>query len=396
MVQINIRRRHVLLIAALVVAGLVVLPSISEASHTFDDVPDDNVFHSDIDWLAANGITKGCNPAGGNTEFCPGNPVTRQQMAAFMRRLATSGAVDAGAVGGLEAAALLDRIDELEATIASLESQTAALEDILAGVSRSGDTLLMEGLNVQIVNGSGYTSTANGLGNLIIGYNESDGDDRSGSHFLVIGELHSYSTAAGIVAGYDNTVSGGYYASVVGGSGNTSGEYYATVVGGQGNLASGPSSVVLGGRENTASNDWSMVSGGRDNTASGWYASVTGGQGNTAAGQYASVTAGQDNTASSSWDSVAGGYGNTANQGWASVSGGQSNNAAQQYASVSGGSGNTASGNASSVSGGTGNTASGSYSSVSGGSSNTADGAASSILGGELVSVATQYGHYPS
>ncbi|MBK5267601.1 MAG: S-layer homology domain-containing protein [Acidimicrobiia bacterium] len=44
-----------------------------------------SVFVADIEWLAATGITKGCNPPA-NTLFCPNNPVTRGQMAAFLHR----------------------------------------------------------------------------------------------------------------------------------------------------------------------------------------------------------------------------------------------------------------------------------------------------------------------
>ncbi|HLT96302.1 MAG TPA: S-layer homology domain-containing protein, partial [Acidimicrobiia bacterium] len=55
----------------------------------FEDVPDDHVFSQDIAWLAENGITKGCNPPD-NTQFCPDDPVTRGQMAAFMRRFANT------------------------------------------------------------------------------------------------------------------------------------------------------------------------------------------------------------------------------------------------------------------------------------------------------------------
>lgn len=48
---------------------------------------DDNgsVFESDIEWLGATGITKGCNPPA-NDRFCPNNSVTRAQMAAFLVR----------------------------------------------------------------------------------------------------------------------------------------------------------------------------------------------------------------------------------------------------------------------------------------------------------------------
>jgi hypothetical protein len=47
---------------------------------------DDSIFEADIERLAAAGITKGCNPAEGNTKFCPDEKVTREQMAAFLVR----------------------------------------------------------------------------------------------------------------------------------------------------------------------------------------------------------------------------------------------------------------------------------------------------------------------
>ncbi|GBE25542.1 endoglucanase precursor [bacterium BMS3Bbin02] len=47
---------------------------------------DDSVFEADIEKLAAAGITRGCNPAEGNTKFCPDGKVTREQMAAFLVR----------------------------------------------------------------------------------------------------------------------------------------------------------------------------------------------------------------------------------------------------------------------------------------------------------------------
>ncbi|MCP4309374.1 MAG: hypothetical protein GY788_31775 [bacterium] len=51
----------------------------------FSDVPASNVFSDDINWLAEQGITLGCNPPD-NTLFCPHDPVTRGQMAAFLVR----------------------------------------------------------------------------------------------------------------------------------------------------------------------------------------------------------------------------------------------------------------------------------------------------------------------
>jgi hypothetical protein len=44
-----------------------------------------SVFEADIEKLATAGITFGCNPPD-NDRFCPGDPVTRGQMAAFLRR----------------------------------------------------------------------------------------------------------------------------------------------------------------------------------------------------------------------------------------------------------------------------------------------------------------------
>ena len=52
---------------------------------SFVDVPSSNIFESDIDWLAEQGITKGCNPPV-NDRFCPSDYVTRGQMAAFLVR----------------------------------------------------------------------------------------------------------------------------------------------------------------------------------------------------------------------------------------------------------------------------------------------------------------------
>ncbi len=52
---------------------------------TFIDVTSTSTFFSEIEWLADGGITKGCNPPI-NDMFCPNDPVTRGQMAAFLNR----------------------------------------------------------------------------------------------------------------------------------------------------------------------------------------------------------------------------------------------------------------------------------------------------------------------
>ncbi len=51
--------------------------------NTFTD-DDGSTFESDIAKIAAAGITTGCNPEG--THYCPNDPVSRGQMAAFLYR----------------------------------------------------------------------------------------------------------------------------------------------------------------------------------------------------------------------------------------------------------------------------------------------------------------------
>lgn len=53
-------------------------------SQRFTDVPPSNVFYAFIDRLAALQITLGCTPD--HTHYCPGDPVPREQMAAFVIR----------------------------------------------------------------------------------------------------------------------------------------------------------------------------------------------------------------------------------------------------------------------------------------------------------------------
>ncbi len=87
----RLRRVSITTVVALVLTTAV--STVVIAAHSFTDVPDTNTFHEDIEWLADNRVTIGCNPPE-NTEFCPEENVTREQMSAFMHRLArTFGAV---------------------------------------------------------------------------------------------------------------------------------------------------------------------------------------------------------------------------------------------------------------------------------------------------------------
>ena len=159
--------------------------------------------------------------------------------------------------------------------------------DLPDGQGGTVRTARISGLNVQVVNGSGKTyGTTNGLGNLIVGYNElgnPNGDDRTGSHNIVTGQENSFSSYGGLVAGQGNTVSDAW-SSVSGGRQNTASGIWSSVSGGAGNTASGADASISGGTVNTASGIGSSVSGGFDNTASGYWSSVSGGDLRSATG----------------------------------------------------------------------------------------------------------------
>ena len=122
----------------------------------------------------------------------------------------------------------------MQEVITGLSARVKALETLLAGVSRSEADIIIEGANLHIRSGSGATAgPVNGLGNLIVGYNElrGDGDNRSGSHNIIVGSQQNYSAYGGLVAGFRNAVAGAF-ASVTGGQDNTAAGARSTVGGG--------------------------------------------------------------------------------------------------------------------------------------------------------------------
>ena len=220
-------------------------------------------------------------------------------------------AINADKLDGLDSSDLYTQA-EVNALLAGYDARIAALEDLLASASieNGGKDFVFTGVNVHVRSGSGATSaTINGLGNLIVGYNEArgSGSDKSGSHNLVVGSRHNYTSYGGFVAGFQNTVSG-ISSSVSGGMSNTAAGNYSSVSVGYINTASGEYSSVCGGQNNIASGTLSSVCGGYGNTADGLRSSVSGGSGNTASGDYSSVSGGHGNTASGYASSVSGGY----------------------------------------------------------------------------------------
>ena len=165
--------------------------------------------------------------------------------------------------------------DELSLLLA----RVTALEAKLVHVTTVGNDITISGANLHVVNGTGVTTATNSLGNVIIGYNElrtSPDNDRSGSHMLVVGTRLSYSGAAGIVAGFNNS-SYALFASVTGGTTNTSSGEGASVSGGSFGMASGENATVTAGFNGMASGEGSAVHGGFNNQVAAPYATIGGG-----------------------------------------------------------------------------------------------------------------------
>lgn len=107
-----------------------------------------------------------------------------------------------------------------------------------------GTTVTPCGVNIYVRNGSGVTSpTYNGLGNIIVGYNQPPATatpQQHATHSLIVGEEHDYNISTSALFGYQHRIGGGI----------------GVLVAGRGHLS--PENVtvatnILGGIENTAS-----------------------------------------------------------------------------------------------------------------------------------------------
>ncbi|MGQ9425627.1 hypothetical protein ACXYTJ_08160 [Gilvimarinus sp. F26214L] len=232
-------------------------------------------------------------------------------------------------------ASALTRIEELETELAIVKTSNAqALDEFVEVIPDpyvpGGTTVRFVGVNVQVVSGSGATDgEVNGLGNLIVGYNEKTTDwvkpatcslgefhgdqaacelnggtwaehHKSGSHNLVVGSEHRYSRYGGLVAGFSNALTG-ISATVTSGSNNFAAGEHSSISGGGGNFASGESSSITGGYTNTATNSASVVVGGRSNDADGYTSVVLGGKDNVAGALSSTVLGGLENEASQNY-----------------------------------------------------------------------------------------------
>ena len=115
-------------------------------------------------------------------------------------------------------------VKALETHVNTLEARIATLEALLEHFSRNGNQVIITGANLHVRSGAGSTdANPNGLGNVIIGYDEertggssscslgeydnqtgciNNGgtwalNHKSGSHNLVVGKYHNYSRYGG-------------------------------------------------------------------------------------------------------------------------------------------------------------------------------------------------------
>lgn len=260
-------------------------------------------------------------------------------LAAAEGRLTASEAAVAGLqddLAGLQASPVF-ALSGFVADLAGCVTVDEVLRDIDGdGLAETLPRVLVEACNLQVANGTGNTASRNGLGNLIVGYDEerpdtaaafletcSDGqydnetdciaagriwaqNHKSGSHNLVVGTHNNYASFGGAVFGVINTIN----------------NQYATVTAGSDNIASGFFSTVGGGLYNTARGDWSSIGGGLHNLTTDYTASILGGQANTASGKFSTVSGGESNRALGDGSSVSGGLGHatTDRSNWAAGS----------------------------------------------------------------------------
>jgi hypothetical protein len=143
--------------------------------------------------------------------------------------------LSAGTSADAQSGSLADRMNAFQETLTALQTKLAHLTSV---TTPDGLTeVVITGANLRIVNGLGSTDNPNGLGNLIVGYNEPHNnpdspDVRTGSHNVVVGQGHNFSRFGGVVVGQFNEISGDWSA----------------VSGGLKNTASGSNSAVSGGR----------------------------------------------------------------------------------------------------------------------------------------------------
>lgn len=208
------------------------------------------------------------------------------------------------------------------------------------GERRTQSVPSCSGLGTGAFVGGGFENVAHGAYSGILEGNSNEVCDEESSvgggyyNFVSSGANTSYYSWIG--SGYDNSISGNGYQSVIGG-GNV-------------NAITAPNSVIGGGNQNTLAASDSVIAGGssNSNTSAASYSAIGGGNGDTVSGEFAVISGGNNNNVSADkYGAIGGGNGNSVSGHAAVVGGGAANGAGGQWSTVPGGAYNVASGIAS-------------------------------------------------
>jgi len=118
--ETSMNARHLCLLAAVAAAALAAPLASAAPCAGFTDVDSTSSFCPNVEWLKNRKVTLGCTSA---TLYCPNDPVSRLQMAAFMNRLGTA----------------------LTPVVVRIEAASGALDlDLSPVVCQSADTLVAD------------------------------------------------------------------------------------------------------------------------------------------------------------------------------------------------------------------------------------------------------------
>lgn len=181
--------------------------------------------------------------------------------------------------------ALAQRVEQAEEALAAQEAELAEknaelteLKRLTAAMDVNEDGVRFVGVNVYVQNGEGLTNASpNGVGNLIVGYDEGVERAKSGSHNLILGWDNGYQGVGGIVSGTDNVVVNGGVVLAGGGSEAFDG---SVSIGSADTLAT--AGVVVGGSDHRGASSGGVIIGGNNNNVSGDDAVILGGSSQTA------------------------------------------------------------------------------------------------------------------
>jgi hypothetical protein len=235
------------------------------------------------------------------------------------------------------------------------EEKLAALlpyERYVASGVGSKPTIQIAGANLQILSGTGASYELNGAGNLIVGYDETPGEQTGSNNIVLGGREQTYLSWGSLIGGSRNTDMLASPEALLCGNANTTYDAWDSITGGDLNQISGQDSSISGGSQNEIRGPIASISGGDRNTVTGIAGSVSGGQSNFARGGVSWVAGGEENFAEGPQSSVVGGETNMATGKESTIAGGRANVATSEYASVFGGEKNAAEAKLSSVAGG--------------------------------------------